>query len=188
MRGMASLCDADKSHLLIVDIQEKLSAAMDAKVLDKVVKNTGILAEAAAALNVPVVRTEQYPRGLGPTLPALAVKLPADNVAVDKTCFSSCRAAGVEQALDNDNRNQVIIAGMEAHVCVLQTAFDLLNKGFTPFVVADAVVSRTSDNYKNALYRMQQAGVIVTNTESVLFEWLGDARHEQFKALTKLIR
>ena len=188
MTGIASICDADKSHLLIIDIQEKLSGAMDAKVLDKVVKNTGILIEAAGTLNIPIVRTEQYPKGLGPTLPAIREKLPADNVAIDKTCFSSCRASGVEQALDDDDRMQVVVLGMEAHVCVLQTAFDLLNKGFQPFVVADAIVSRKKDNYKNALYRMQQAGVIVTNTESVLFEWLGDAQPEQFKSLTKLIR
>jgi isochorismate hydrolase len=188
MTTAAILSEAARSHLLIVDIQEKLSAAMDEKVLAQVVTHAGILAEAAGMLDIPMVHTEQYPKGLGPTLPAVQEKLPADSPAYDKTCFSSCRAAGVDTLLDVEQRPQVLIAGMEAHVCVLQTAFDLLGKGFQPFVVGDAVCSRHKRNYKNALRRMAEAGVIVTNTESVLFEWLGDAKHAQFKAVTKLIR
>lgn len=182
------LCQAAHSQLLIVDVQQRLAEAMDEDVLAALVKHTGILIEAANALQVPVLHSEQYPRGLGPTLPAITDKLTATQHSGEKTGFSCCAAPGLQTRLNDAVRTQIILTGMEAHICVLQTAIELQQRGKTVFVVEDAVCSRRKKNFKNALARLRQAGCIVTNTESVLFEWLRDAQHPQFKVLSKLIR
>ncbi|MEJ2452014.1 MAG: isochorismatase family protein [Gammaproteobacteria bacterium] len=182
------LCQASFSQLLIIDVQERLAGSMEASVLQGLVRNTNILVEAATTLDVPILRTEQYPRGLGPTLPDIADKLPAAQGAVEKTCFSCCGASGIASATSNETRPQIILTGMETHICVLQTALDLQLRGNQVFVVADAVCSRRKQHHQNALARLQQAGIVVSNTESVLFEWLQDASHPQFKSLSKLIR
>ncbi len=173
------LARAADSTLVVIDIQERLAAAMTAR--ESVVRATGILLEAAARLNVPVLLSEQYPKGLGPTVAELSGKLPEGTPRIEKTCFSACAALPL-------TRPQVVLAGMEAHVCVLQTALELAAAGREVFVVADAVCSRNEANYSNALARMRAAGIIITNTESVIFEWLRDAAHEHFRALSKLIR
>jgi len=182
------LCQASRSQLFIIDVQERLAATMDDEVLAALVRNTNILLEAATALDVPVLRSEQYPKGLGPTLPAIRDKLPPGQQAQEKTCFSACGAAGMTEILNTADRPQVILTGMETHICVLQTALELQQGGSQVFVVQDAVCSRRKANHKNALARMRQAGVFISNTESVLFEWLQDASHPQFKTLSKLIR
>lgn len=174
------------SQLVIIDMQEKLASAMPADAMHQVTKNCGILAQAAALLNVPTVFTEQYPQGLGATLPEIKQYFPAIKT-VAKTAFSACGEPKFNQQLQREN-SHIILVGMEAHICVLQTALDLIQAGKTVFVVEDAVLSRTPANKTNALARLQQAGAIITNTESVLFEWLGNANHEAFKALSKLIR
>jgi nicotinamidase-related amidase len=173
------LARAADSSLVLIDIQERLAAAMPAR--DAVVRAAGILSEAAARLGIPVVATEQYPQGLGSTVAELAGKLPADAKRIEKTSFSACGALPL-------GRPQVILAGMEAHVCVLQTALELAAAGREVFVVSDAICSRTEANRANALARLEKSGVVVTNTESVLFEWLRDASHEQFRPISKLIR
>lgn len=177
--SQAKLVRAVDSVLVVIDIQERLAAVMPAR--DGVVRKAGILVEAAARLGVPVVVTEQYPKGLGYTVQELVEKLPANAERVEKTTFSACAALPLSAA-------QMVIAGMEAHVCVLQTAIELASAGREVFVVGDAVCSRTEENRTNALDRMRAAGVVVTNTESVLFEWLRDAGHEHFRELSKLIR
>jgi isochorismate hydrolase len=182
------LCQSPLSQLLIIDIQERLARTMGEEVLAKLVRNTTILIEAAHALAIPILRTEQYPKGLGPTLPEIVAKLPSNQTAIEKTCFSSCGATGIEDGLNKTSRTQFVIAGMEAHICVLQSAIELQQQGIQVFVVEDAICSRTKQNYKNALARLRQAGVIISNTESVLFEWLKDASHPQFKSLSRLIR
>jgi isochorismate hydrolase len=111
----------------------------------------------------------------------VAAKLPASAVRIEKTAFSACGALPL-------TRPQAVLAGMEAHVCVLQTALEMAAAGREVFVVADAVCSRTEANHANALARLRAAGVVVTNMESVLFEWLRDASHEQFRGISKLIR
>ncbi len=182
------------SQLVIVDMQEKLASVMPADAMQQVTKNCGILAQAAALLNVPTVLTEQYPQGLGTTLPEIKQYLPAVR-AIAKTAFSACAEPKFNQQLQREN-SHIILAGMESHICVLQTALDLIqlttsgdNKlSKTVFVVEDAILSRTPANKANAIARLQQAGAVITNTESVLFEWLGNANHEAFKALSKLIR
>jgi nicotinamidase-related amidase len=176
---MQTLTRAAGSSLVLVDVQERLAAVMPAR--ESVVRAAGILLEAAARLKVPVLVTEQYPQGLGATVPELCAKLPEGHVRVEKTRFSACGSLALA-------RPQVVLAGMEAHVCVLQTALELAESGHQVFVVSDAVCSRTEANRLNALARMQAAGIVVTNTESVVFEWLRDAAHEHFRALSKLIR
>jgi nicotinamidase-related amidase len=183
------LCDKNQSNLLIIDIQEKLVSAMPADVVQQVIRNTKILIETAKALAIPLLLTEQYPQGLGVTVPELKAHLPAQAPPLfDKTCFSGCGVQGVQPFIENPNRQHFIITGMESHVCVLQTALELRALGREVFVVADAVCSRRKLNYRTALARLQQAGVIVTNTESIFFEWMRDANHPQFKTLSKLIR
>ena len=174
-----TLARADDSTLVLIDIQERLAGVMPAR--ESIVRSAGILLEAAGRIGIPVVATEQYPQGLGPTVAELTAKLPADGKRIEKTSFSACAALPL-------TRPQVILAGMEAHVCVLLTALELAAAGREVFVVADAVCSRTEANRSNALARLQAAGVTVTNTESVLFEWLRDAGHEHFRAVSKLIR
>lgn len=182
------LCDRTRSQLLGIDLQEKLIGAMPAEIAAQVIRRTVTLIEAAKALEIPMLFTEQYPQGLGPTTAAIATALPEDVTPLSKTCFSSCGANGSQAHLAHPQRRQFILTGMETHVCVLQTAVELRQRGLEVFVVQDAVCSRHKTNYQNALQRLQQAGVIVTNTESVLFEWLRDATHPQFKTLSKLIR
>lgn len=182
------LCDRTKSSLLVIDIQEKLAAAMPAAVLQQLLRNTKVLLEAARALTVPVLITEQYPQGLGATHADVRNNLPAAQTFHTKTCFSACGAADIKPLLTSHAQRQFILTGMETHVCVLQTALELQQRGAQIFVVEDAVCSRFQHNFKNAIARLRQAGVIITSTESVLFEWLRDASHPQFKTLSRLIR
>jgi nicotinamidase-related amidase len=181
------LCRRDNSALLIIDMQTRLAAVMPER--DRVLRNSGILIDAATQLDIPIVQTEQYPRGLGPTEPALTERLQGKAQRLEKTSFSCCDATGFDAAACADpQRTQWILCGMEAHVCVLQTALELRARGLEIFVVEDAVCSRSVANHTNAMARLRQAGVIISNTESILFEWLRDASHPQFKALTALIR
>jgi nicotinamidase-related amidase len=173
------LVRAADSALAIVDVQERLAAVMPAR--DSVVRAIRTLLEAASLLEIPILLTEQYVKGLGPTVPEVGAHLPPRAIRIEKTGFSACAALPL-------TRPQVVLAGMEAHVCVLQTALEWAAAGRDVFVVADAVCSRSEANRTNALARLQSAGVVVTNTESVLFEWLRDAAHEHFRAISKLIR
>lgn len=181
------LCSAGNGQLVVVDLQIRLLAAMSEPERAAMVKNTEILLQAAEALAIPALYTEQYPRGLGPTVPAIAERMPAMAHCLEKTGFSCCAADGFSKILKATGREQVVLAGQETHVCVLQTALDLIAEGYRVFVVEDAVCSRSAVHKQNALARMRDVGVVVTNTESVVFEWLRDAAHPQFKALSRLI-
>jgi len=173
------------SQLVLIDVQEKLCGVMEPAALAETVKHCGILLQAASLLEIPVICTEQYPKGLGHTLPELAARLVQP--AIEKTCFSCHDSAPFRARLHGD-RNQVILAGMEAHICVLQTALQLSHAGKQVFVVEDAVMSRKPEHKANALARLRQAGVIVTNAESVVFEWLRVAEGDAFKQISRLVR
>lgn len=175
-----------QSQLVIVDMQVKLSAAMPAEAIQSVVKNCGILAQAANLLAMPIIATEQYPQGLGETLPEIKLHL-ANTKAIAKTAFSACGEPKFVQQLQRENAH-IMLVGMESHICVLQTALDLLQANKIVFVVEDAILSRNPINKANAIARLRAAGCIITNTESVVFEWLGNANHDTFKAISKLIR
>ena len=180
-----SLIRREQSLLLIVDIQEKLAPAI--LHADVVVANAAKLIRAANHLNVPILASEQYPQGLGRMIPALRELLPTDSL-FDKTHFSCLGEAGVADRLRQQQRKQIIICGMEAHVCVLQTAMDIKAAGFAAVIVADAVSSRRAESRDLAFARMRDADIAIVNTEMVLFEWLGQAGTSEFKALLPLIK
>lgn len=178
---------ADDSVLILIDIQQRLTAAMPQGVRNRVIEQVEILITAANTLSIPVVVTEQYPKGLGHTEEILKKALNQDAKIIEKTSFSSIKAEGFFAPIDESKRKQIILTGMETHICVLQTALDMQQHGFQVFVVEDAVSSRSKTNQYNALQRLRNAGVIITTVESVLFEWLGNANHPEFKNLAKLI-
>lgn len=167
-------------------MQVKLASAMPNDAMQISIKNVGILAQAANLLSVPIIVTEQYPQGLGVTLPEITQHL-ANLKAIPKTAFSACGESKFKQQLQRD-KPMLVLTGMEAHICLLQTALDLHAAGKQVHVVEDAVISRDPANKTNALARLRDSGCVVTNTESVLFEWLSDANHEAFKAISKLIK
>jgi nicotinamidase-related amidase len=181
------LCDVNTSCLMIVDIQEKLSAVMPEKVINRLKINTNILLTAANQLNVPVIATMQYPKGLGGIESFVKDKLNETSKCFEKTSFSGLEAEGLLEHLDKLNKKQIILIGLESHICVLQTALEFIEKGYDVFVVSDAIASRKLTSYETALTRLEQSDVWLLNTESVLFEWLRDAAHAEFKSLSKLI-
>ncbi len=184
----SDLLVSDDSALVVVDIQGKLLSAMPAAETEAMLANTGKLLVAAGLLSVPVLVTEQYPKGLGPTAEVIAAQLPNTSQCFEKTAFSCCGCDEFNQVLTASRRRQVVLVGQESHVCVLQTAVDLQNRGFYVHVVEDAVCSRADNHKQNALRRLRHLGVAVTNHESVLFEWLRDAKHSHFKAISALLR
>ncbi len=184
----ASLCNTEDSLLLVVDIQQRLTTVMADDQSKVMLRNTQILLQSAARLNIPVFATEQYPKGLGNTHTDLKQSFSAATPVFEKTGFSCCAAEGFISALRESARSQIIITGIETHICVLQTALQLKADGFVVFVVEDATCSRSASHQTNALARMRQHDIEITNHESVLFEWLGDAAHPDFKLLSRLIR
>lgn len=183
---VAIKADASKSQLVVIDVQDKLAGAMPAHSMASVQKQIQLLLEAAKGLSVPTVFTEQYPKGLGNTLAGLSAVYP-DAPVIEKISFSCCDTPSFIDQLQG-SRHQIILVGMEAHICVLQTALDLLALGKQVFVVQDAILSRAEANHANALQRLQSAGAIITNAESVAFEWLRIAQGDVFKHISRLIR
>lgn len=177
---------ADQSQLVVIDVQTKLCGIMSADAMQAVIKNINILLQAANYLQVPVIVTEQYPQALGETMPEIAQHF-AKIKPIEKTVFSAYAAPKFRAQCQRD-KSQMILTGLETHICVLQTALDLLAQGKQVIVVEDAVISRNADNKRNALNRLANAGCIIANTESVVFEWLGHAKHEAFKDISKLIK
>ena len=174
-----------KVGLVIVDIQERLLPAIHEN--QRVIANAARLVKGAAIMGLPILVTEQYRKGLGPTVPEVAGAVPAF-AAMEKLTFSSCGAEGFVAALEARGVSDVILCGIEAHVCVMQTCLDLLDKGFRTFVVADAISSRTPENHRIAVERMRDAGAIIMSTEMILFELLGRAGTEEFKQFLPLVR
>jgi len=182
------LADASASTLVLMDIQTRLTAAMPAKVLARLQRNCGHLIRSASLLDIPVFASEQYPGGLGQLEPEISRLLPGSARCYEKTSFSLAGVPAFLADLAQTGRSQVVLCGMEAHICILQTAIDLVHAGYEVFVVADAVCSRFRESYETALDRMGLSGVAITDSESVLFEWLRDAAQPHFKPLQALIR
>jgi nicotinamidase-related amidase len=180
-----------RAVLLIVDIQERLAAAMPRAVMGQVERYTTVLIEMARRLGLPVVVSRQYPKGLGATVPAVEEALTGlDPLRFDKLEFSVVAApafAPVRKAL-GARRTQWIIVGMETHVCVYQTARDLVAEGQHVYVPRDVVASRTQENWQTGLALIERAGGIVTSAETVIFDALGQAGTEDFKALSRLLK
>ncbi len=183
VRSPELLCRG-RCRLLIVDVQEKLIPLIP--VADQVIANCRKLLEAAAALGIPASGTEQYPRGLGHMVPELAKRL---GKMPEKVRFSCAEAVGWGPAgSDSEAKDQVIVAGIEAHVCVLQTVLDLLAAGYRVYVPADAIASRNKLDWKIALGRMADSGAVLTTTESVLFECCEVAGSPEFKTISRLVK
>ncbi|MBI1921639.1 MAG: hydrolase [Geobacter sp.] len=178
--------DSKNAALVVIDVQEKLCAAMDEKVLEKLTRNTGILLESARELNLPVVATEQYVKGLGETVPALKEKLPESTL--EKMTFSCCGETAFMEKIRSLGRKQIIVTGMETHVCVLQTVLELLDAGYAVHLVSDAVMSRKKENWKLGIDTAAAAGAVITSTEAALFQLLRVAGTDEFKKLSKLVR
>jgi len=176
------------SLLLVVGVQDRLFPAMDADHREEVVKNIKILGAAARRLGIARLAAEQYPKGLGHTLPEVRESLGADTEIIAKVAFSCWAAEPVRAKLTAAAPSHVIVAGIEAHVDVLMTAFDLLGAGHAVHVVADAVTSRTQANWRLAMDQLRQAGANVTSTETVVFQLLGQADTEEFRELSRLLR
>lgn len=179
------LIERGRSILLLVDVQERLVPAMAAPA--PMLANCGLLLRGAARLGVPILVSEQYPQGLGPTVPELGDLVPAAD-RYPKTAFSCVDDPAIRARLAAEQRDQVVVCGIEAHVCVLQSTLGLKAAGWTPFVAADATASRRADSKATALERLRVNEVEVVTAEMVLFEWLGAAGSAEFKDLSRLIR
>jgi nicotinamidase-related amidase len=174
-----------KAGLVVVDVQERLLPAIFEQ--QRVVQNSVRLIQGAAILQVPTFATEQYRKGLGPTVPEVAAVVPGF-APIEKVAFSACGATGFIPALQAQEVSEVILCGIEAHVCVSQTCLDLLDQGFRVFVVADAVSSRTPENYRFGVDRMRAAGAVIVSTEMALFELLEEAGTAEFKQILALVK
>ncbi len=179
------LLQRDRTGLLIVDIQEKILNVMAEP--DKVVENTIKLIKGAKHLNIPIFITEQYPQGLGKTVQSIEALL-QDVKFHEKITFSCCGLKDLVEELRKEKCEQIILCGIESHVCVWQTAMDLLHFGFSVYLVSDAVSSRKDSDLLTACQRMALEGVRLSTTEMVLFELLERAGTEPFKTVSKLIR
>lgn len=178
--------DTAQSVLVVIDIQAKLTPAMPHKVYERMRDTTAMLVEAAGLLGIPVVTTEQYPQGIGHTVPELAAA--CANGVIEKTSFGCCGEPRFLAALDKLDRRQVIVTGMEAHVCVYQTVLGLLAGGYHVHLVRDAICSRRKEDFLAGVSNAARAGALVITAEMALFQLLRDSRHEQFRTISKLIK
>ena len=169
--------------ILVIDMQEKLLPKIAD--VDRVVDNLSFLLEAAHIVGIPVLATEQYPKGLGGTLPSLLRWAP---IRWEKTGFSCCDAPEVLAALGRDARIKVLLTGIETHVCVLHTALDLLARDFHVFLAVDTLGSRYVIDHETALRRLEREGAILTTCETAVFEWLGGSRGYHFKEISQLVQ
>lgn len=179
------LIRAQDSALIVIDVQERLVPAMQAPA--RTIKNTRILLQAAEKTGVPAILTEQYPQGLGHTIPEIR-KAAGESMILPKMHFSCMEDRNFAAAFRALGRRQAVLAGMEAHICVVQTASSLVEEGFDVFVVSDATASRTIESEQACLARLSASGVSIVTTEMVVFEWLGKAGTEAFKEMLALIK
>jgi nicotinamidase-related amidase len=173
----------DNSMLVLVDVQDKLLAKMS--VATQLVRNAAFLLDVATLMQVPIRATEQYPKGLGPTNAELLRRLSAPPLS--KTAFSCCGAGHFLEELQMMKRPNIVLIGMETHVCIAQTALDLLEAGLHVFLPVDTLGSRYSIDHETAVRRLEQSGAVPTTGEAVAFEWTADASHSQFKAISRLV-
>ena len=173
--------DRGRAALVVVDVQEGFRKAIPG--FDGIAAATSTLVRGAEAIGIPIVVTEQYPKGLGATVPEVAEHLPADTEPLPKTVFSAAAAEG----FDLGGRGQAIVCGIETHVCVNQTVLDLLDRGLEVHVVADAVGSRSEANRELGLAKAEHAGAWLTSVETALFELLGEAGSDEFKSVQRLV-
>ena len=173
--------DADRAALVVIDVQEAFRKALPD--FDDVAKGTAALIEGARAVGIPVVVTEQYPKGLGKTVPEVAEHLPDGLEPIEKVVFSAAEADG----FDLDGRDQALVCGIEAHVCVNQSVLDLLDRDVEVHVARDAVGSRSAENKELGLHKVERAGAVLTSVETALFELVRQAGTDDFKQVQKVV-
>jgi nicotinamidase-related amidase len=178
----------DNSLVVLIDWQERLASVMPDAVHADHLRKACILIEGARAVGVPVVVTEQYPRGLGHTVPALREALGESAAPVEKRDFACTEVPEFAELLERSGRSHVILAGMESHICVFQTARGLASEGYVVHVARDAVVSRSKRDYLAALSLYEHLGAVTTSVETVLFDWVRRAEGATFKAISRLVR
>ncbi len=176
----------EQAALVVIDVQEKLIPAMDERICGQVVSHINMLLEGFQAMELPVIATEQYPRGLGHTIEEVAAATAQQ--CVEKVAFSCAGEPNFIAALEKIGAKQVLLVGMEAHVCVYQTLIDLLDRGYTVHLVSDAICSRFKNDYQTAVNMAAQMGAVITTTETALFQLVGVAGGADFKAVSKLAR
>lgn len=176
----------DSTCLILIDMQEKLQKAMSN--VSKCIENQELLLKTAAILKIDSIVTEQYPAGLGHTIDKLKSLLAENTAIIEKTTFSCSGESSFRTALKAKSQKTLIVCGIEAHVCVQQTVLDLLSEGYEVVIPADALTSRSEDNYRLALETMRYAGAFVTSSEAIIFMLLGDAKHPDFRTISKLIK
>jgi nicotinamidase-related amidase len=178
----------DPAHtaLAIIDMQDGFRSAISD--FAETAARIALMTHAAQLLKIPVIVTEQYPRGLGHTADEIKAVLPASLKIIEKTAFSSCGAPAFEAELEAAQALHVLVCGIEAHVCVNQTTHDLMERGYRVHLLTDCITARAEQNKEIGLAKMQQSGALPSSTEMALFELLHDAKHEQFKAIQKLIK
>jgi nicotinamidase-related amidase len=177
----------DNSALLVIDIQERLFAVMEEQLKPALIKNNAILIKTAKAFGMPVIVSEQYPKGLGPTIPEIADLL-TDAPKLEKLFFSCFRDEPLKNAIVAADKKNIIVTGIETHVCVLQTVLDLLQIGYNPIVASDAVLSRNASDRVAAIEAMRDAGTVIYPTETISFMLLEKAGTPQFKQLSPLFK
>ena len=178
--------DAEKAVLVVIDVQERLVPAMPEDIYLRLRNTVAMLVEVAGLLGIPVVTTEQYPKGIGHTVPELAAA--CNETVIEKVSFGCCGEPTFLKALKNTGRTQVLITGMEAHVCVYQTVLGLLEDGYYVHLLRDAICSRNKTDYLAGVANAGQAGAVVTTAETVMFQMLQKSTHEQFRAVSKLVK
>ncbi len=183
MSGIIRRLKPDSTVLVLVDVQDKLLAKIPSA--EKLIQNAAFLLDVAGLLQIPVRATEQYPKGLGGTHAELIRRLTQQPTS--KTAFSCCGAESFLEELQMTRRPNIVLMGMETHVCIAQTALDLLGSGLHVFLPVDTLASRYTIDHDTALRRLEQAGAILTTAEAVAFEWLADASHPQFKTVSRMI-
>ena len=178
--------DAEKAMLVVIDIQERLVPAMPQDIYLRLRDTVAMLVDVAGFLGIPVITTEQYPKGIGHTVSELASA--CSEGVIEKVSFGCCGEPTFLEALKKTGRNQVIVTGMEAHVCVYQTVLGLLEDGYYVHLVRDAICSRNKTDYLAGVDNSGQAGAVVTTAETVMFQMLQKSTHEQFRAVSKLVK
>lgn len=179
------LLDKNKTCLLVIDVQERLVPAMAEQVI--FVENCSKLMKTAEILGIPTIVTEQYPKGIGSTIPQLAADMPAGS-PMEKNSFPATGEPAILEAIKKTGRTQMVVIGTEAHVCVMQTAIALKDLGYESYVIADASASRKVESHMVSMDRLRQSGVYVATTEMAIFEWLGVAGTPEFKKVSPLIK
>ena len=181
-----NILDTAKTALVVVDLQEAFRSPIND--FANIVSRTSLIVRGFQILGLPVIVTEQYPKGLGKSAEEIVLSLPPDYEYIEKTAFSSCGAASFMEKLRETGASQIVLCGLETHVCINQTAHDLLNENFQVHLLHDCVSSRFTHDKEIALRKMQASGVLPSSVEMALFELMKDAKHEQFKAIQELIK